>query len=126
MPETSHSPEQQTYPNLFVIELRTDAGENESIEFLCLRSNLEEAIRFCQHYDLSGEDTPWTKFAILQCQINPTQETVHTANRLVKSIPIRATQSKAGDLLKFAHTWQGDDLEYCLQAVYDNRSEAHF
>jgi type I restriction enzyme, R subunit len=34
--------------------------------------------------------------------------------------------SKAGDLLKFARTWVGDDLEECLQAVYENRSEAEF
>lgn len=34
--------------------------------------------------------------------------------------------SKAGDLLKFAWTWVGKDLEECLQAVYDNWSEAEF
>jgi type I restriction enzyme, R subunit len=34
--------------------------------------------------------------------------------------------SKAGDLLKFARTWVGNDLEECLQAVYENRSEAEF
>ena len=34
--------------------------------------------------------------------------------------------SKAGDLLKFTRTWVGNDLEECLQAVYENRSEAEF
>lgn len=34
--------------------------------------------------------------------------------------------STAGDLLKFAGTWVGDDLDKCLQAVYDNRTEAEF
>ncbi|MBE7380313.1 MAG: type I restriction endonuclease subunit R [Leptolyngbya sp. SIO1E4] len=34
--------------------------------------------------------------------------------------------SKAGDLLKFAGIWAGDDLEECRQAVYENRSEADF
>jgi hypothetical protein len=118
-----------TTSTLFLIELRADAGENgeaEIIEFLCLRSKLEEAITFCQHFDISGEDTLWQKFAILQCTVDPTQDQVHTANRLVKTIPIPTHQSKAGDLLKFAGTWQGDDLEDCLQSVYDNRSEAEF
>ena len=35
-------------------------------------------------------------------------------------------KSKAGDLLKFVRTWAGEDLEECLQSVYDNRSEAEF
>lgn len=34
--------------------------------------------------------------------------------------------SKAQDLLKFAGTWQGDDLEKCLQLVYETRSQAEF
>ncbi len=34
--------------------------------------------------------------------------------------------STAGDLLKFAGTWQGDDFEECLQLVYDTRSQAEF
>ncbi len=34
--------------------------------------------------------------------------------------------SKASDLLKFADTWQGDDLEECLQLVYVTRSKAEF
>ncbi|MBD2249958.1 hypothetical protein [Nostoc parmelioides] len=34
--------------------------------------------------------------------------------------------SKAVDLLKFAGTWQGDDLEECLQFVRETRSKAQF
>jgi hypothetical protein len=34
--------------------------------------------------------------------------------------------SKAEDLLKFAGTWQGDDFEECLHAVYETRSPAKF
>lgn len=34
--------------------------------------------------------------------------------------------SKAVDLLKFAGTWQGDDLEECLQFVCETRSKAQF
>ena len=34
--------------------------------------------------------------------------------------------SKGKDLLKFAGAWVGDDLKECLQAVYDNRTEAEF
>lgn len=34
--------------------------------------------------------------------------------------------STARSLLKYAGTWLGDDLEECLQAVYDNRSQAKF
>lgn len=34
--------------------------------------------------------------------------------------------SKLDDLLKFSGSWVGDDLQDCLQAVYDNRTEAEF
>ena len=35
-------------------------------------------------------------------------------------------ESSTQDLLKFAGTWQGDDLEECLEAVYQTRGEATF
>ncbi len=34
--------------------------------------------------------------------------------------------TKAGDLLKFAGTWQGNDLEECLEFVQETRSQAQF
>jgi len=34
--------------------------------------------------------------------------------------------NKAGDLLKFAGTWQGNDLEDCLRFVANTRSKAEF
>ncbi|BAZ16182.1 hypothetical protein NIES4071_80570 [Calothrix sp. NIES-4071] len=33
---------------------------------------------------------------------------------------------KARDLLKFAGTWQGDDLEECLSFVKETRSKTQF
>jgi len=35
-------------------------------------------------------------------------------------------ESTAGELLKFAGTWQGDDLEKCLEEVYKTRGETTF
>jgi putative addiction module CopG family antidote len=34
--------------------------------------------------------------------------------------------STCGDLLRFAGTWEGDDLEDCLRLVYQTRSEVDF
>ena len=34
--------------------------------------------------------------------------------------------STGADLLKFAGTWQGDDFDDCLQAVYENRTKTEF
>jgi hypothetical protein len=34
--------------------------------------------------------------------------------------------SPANSLLKYAGSWAGDDLEECLQLVYDTRSQAKF
>lgn len=39
------------------------------------------------------------------------------------SFPPRST---AQSLLKYAGTWEGDDLEECLRLVYENRSEVAF
>ncbi|MFZ4641647.1 MAG: hypothetical protein ACOYMP_14800 [Nodosilinea sp.] len=36
------------------------------------------------------------------------------------------TGSTGADLLQFSGTWQGDDFEQCLQAVYETRSPAQF
>lgn len=36
------------------------------------------------------------------------------------------TGSTGADLLQFAGTWQGDDLEDCLEVVYETRSPAEF
>jgi hypothetical protein len=36
------------------------------------------------------------------------------------------TDSTGADLLPFVGTWQGDDFEDCLEAVYENRSPAEF
>lgn len=36
------------------------------------------------------------------------------------------TGSTGADLLPFVGTWQGDDFEDCLQAVYETRSAAEF
>ncbi len=35
-------------------------------------------------------------------------------------------ESTAKELLKFADTWQGDDLEECLEEVYKTRAETTF
>lgn len=35
-------------------------------------------------------------------------------------------KSTCGDLLEYVGSWVGNDLEECLQSVYDNRTEAEF
>lgn len=44
---------------------------------------------------------------------------------LQKLAPIRRG-NRAIDLLKFAGTWQGDDLDECRQFVRDNRTPTQF
>jgi hypothetical protein len=39
-------------------------------------------------------------------------------------IPPEARPSTAASLLKYAGTWEGDDLEECLRLVYATRSKA--
>ncbi|MBE9145586.1 hypothetical protein [Planktothrix mougeotii] len=44
---------------------------------------------------------------------------------LRKLSPIKRGKT-AKDLLKFAKTWQGDDLEDCLNFVHETRSKTQF
>ena len=39
---------------------------------------------------------------------------------------LNKNKSTAKDLLKFAGTWYGDDLEECLKEVYKTRGETTF
>ncbi|MDT9184441.1 hypothetical protein [Limnospira sp. PMC 289.06] len=47
------------------------------------------------------------------------------ASPLRKLPPLKRGKT-AKDLLKFAGTWQGDDMEECLDSVYETRSETQF
>jgi hypothetical protein len=53
-----------------------------------------------------------------------TTETVDSLT-LHKLSPIKRGRN-AKDLLRHAATWQGDDLENCLNIVREARSESHF
>lgn len=44
-----------------------------------------------------------------------------------RSVPQSTSRTASGNsLLQHAGTWEGDDFEECLQAVYDNRSPIKF
>ncbi len=49
-----------------------------------------------------------------------------TSDRVLRRLPPIKRGSKAVDLLKFAGTWQGNDLEECLHFVHETRSKAQF
>lgn len=44
----------------------------------------------------------------------------------VPEAPTPKSHSTAQSLLKFAGTWKGEDVEECLQMVYDTRSPLEF
>lgn len=52
-------------------------------------------------------------------------DTLQSSRPLRKLAPIKRGK-KAIDLVQFAGTWQGDDLEECRQFVRDNRTQAEF
>ena len=49
-----------------------------------------------------------------------------TGHRVLRRLSPIKRGSKAVDLLKFAGTWQGNDLEECLRFVQETRSKAQF
>ena len=44
----------------------------------------------------------------------------------LRRIPPIKRGKKAGDLLQYTGTWQGDDLEDCLRFVKETRSQTQF
>jgi hypothetical protein len=54
------------------------------------------------------------------------QTRISTSHRLLRCLPPIKRGSKAIDLLKFAGTWQGNDLEECLDFVHRTRSRTQF
>ncbi len=50
----------------------------------------------------------------------------HISQRPLRRLAPIKRGTKAGDLLKFAGTWQGNDLEECLRSVKESRSKAQF
>ena len=48
------------------------------------------------------------------------------SHRTLRRLPPIKQGSKAVNLLKSAGTWQGNDLEECLQFVNETRSKTHF
>jgi len=62
----------------FVVELRF----GEDAEFLCVRSDFNEAIAWCETFDMSDESN-WYSIVILEAQVDPDQTSVHTAARIV-------------------------------------------
>lgn len=49
-----------------------------------------------------------------------------TGHRTLRQLPPIKRGIKAVDLLKFAGTWQGNDLEECLHFVHGTRSKTQF
>lgn len=48
-------------------------------------------------------------------------ETSQTTQKVQPSANLRPASGKS--LLRHKRTWEGDDFEECLQAVYENRSQ---
>ena len=57
-------------------------------------------------------------------------DSIQTLTKKGETLDIQPTVIKrnkqAQDLLKYANTWQGDDLEDCLDFVIQTRSESQF
>jgi hypothetical protein len=50
----------------------------------------------------------------------------HNASASPANSPSTQQGAKLGNLLEFAGTWAGDDLEDCLETVYNTRSKVNF
>lgn len=47
-------------------------------------------------------------------------------DKIMSELSLQPPKSSAQALLKFAGTWAGDDLETCLEEVYNTRGDVEF
>jgi hypothetical protein len=64
-------------------------------------------------------------------QVSDFLDSLQSQNTSVSKLPLRQLApikrgTKAINLLKFAGTWQGEDLEECLNFVQETRSKSQF
>ena len=69
---------------------------------------------------------PTDQLSLVSDFLDSLQNTNTISQRPLRRLAPIKRGNKAGDLLKFAGTWQGDDLEDCLQIVKETRSPAQF
>ena len=68
-----------------------------------------------------------TQWLILISNFLDSIQALTTTGELPPLEPTAIQRGKhAQDLLKHAHTWQGDDLEACLDVAIETRSESQF
>lgn len=66
------------------------------------------------------------RLALVSDFIESIQALENTDPSCLRKLPPIKRGKTAADLVIFAATWQGDDLEDCLNIVHKNRSSAQF
>jgi hypothetical protein len=69
---------------------------------------------------------PPDQLSLVSDFIDSLQNKRSNSYRTLRRLPPIKRGSKAIDLLKFAGTWQGNDLEECLRFVHEIRSKSQF
>ncbi|OCQ90442.1 hypothetical protein BCD64_27605 [Nostoc sp. MBR 210] len=71
-------------------------------------------------------ELPAEQLSLVSDFLDSLQHKMSINNRTLRRLPPMKRGSQAVDLLKFAGTWQGNDLEECLKFVHETRSKAQF
>ncbi|WP_413163184.1 hypothetical protein ACL6C3_28290 [Capilliphycus salinus ALCB114379] len=66
------------------------------------------------------------RLALVSDFLDSIESTEPTDSSSLRKLPPIKRGKTAKDLLKYAGTWQGDDLEDCLNIVHKTRSETQF
>jgi len=69
---------------------------------------------------------PPDQLSLVSNFLDSLQDTRSMSHRKLRRLSPIKRGNKAVDLLEFADTWQGDDLEECLRFVHETRSKAQF
>lgn len=69
---------------------------------------------------------PPEQLSLVSDFLNSLQTRNSIKHRTLRRLPPIKRGSKAVDLLKFAGTWEGNDLDECLHIVHETRSKTQF
>ncbi|MEA5513130.1 hypothetical protein [Nodularia sp. UHCC 0506] len=71
-------------------------------------------------------ELPPEQLALVSDFLDSLQPKITVNERQLRRISPIKRGKKAGDLLRYAGTWHGNDLEDCLRLVEETRSQAQF
>lgn len=107
-------------------ELPQDVSDRTQVLVTFLAPGKIDSTKLRQKIEQQLAQLPPDQLSWVSDFLDSLQSKSTTSQRSLRRLAPIKRGTKAGDVLKFAGTWQGNDLEECLRFVNETRSKAEF